>query len=469
MRSEKKRPAGRAARNTRTAAPAKTPGGRAAENSGAGFFAAEDHTAGRFTAHHSHGESPAVNRIIVIGGGASGLAAALAAADVVGGAHVLILERLERVGKKLLATGNGRCNLTNRTASPAAYHTAHPERLAAMLNQTPPDAVLRFFAELGLLCDTQPDGRVYPYCYQASMVLDVLRAALARAGVAVACGQTAARLCRDEEGFVVETQEGGRYPAACVVLAAGGSAAPQFGTDGAGYALARAAGHSVLPPYPCLVPLRCARFPAGLKGTRANGVLTLWDGAHALCAARGEIQFAEYGLSGIPAMQLSCLLPRAKRPEAAVDLFPDISANDLRALLAQRCTGGAFSTLETLLLGLVGKKLGYAALKASGQASLSRASAQLSPAALDALTQALKDWRFAVEGTLPWTQAQATGGGVPLDEVEETCASRKCPGLYLTGELLDAVGDCGGFNLQWAWATGLAAGQDAGRRALRRR
>ena len=403
-------------------------------------------------------------QIVIIGGGASGLAAALAAADIAGGQHVTVLERLDRVGKKLLATGNGRCNLTNENTAPGRYQTADPARLARMLDKVPPDIVLDFFAELGLLCDTQPDGRVYPYCYQASMVLDVLRAALERAGVSVICGQTVTGLRRTKAGLAVTTADGKTWPAACAILAAGGSAAPQFGTDGAGYALARAAGHTVHTPYPCLVPLRCAAFPAGLKGLRANGALTLLDAGRPLRTEYGEIQFAEYGLSGIPAMQLSCLLPRAKKPAAAVYLLPQFSLEEVRGIIEGRCQSGAFPTLETLLLGLIGKKLGYAAMKACGLQPLSRASGELSAAEQDALAETLKHWSFAVTGTLPWAQAQATGGGVPLGEVDEICASRKCPGLYLTGEVLDAVGECGGFNLQWAWATGIAAGIAAGKR-----
>ena len=420
-------------------------------------------------------------QIMIIGGGASGLAAALAAAEIAGGQHVTVLERLDRVGKKLLATGNGRCNITNRNAAPERYQTAGPARLAQMLENVPPDAVLDFFAGLGLLCDTQPDGRVYPYCYQASMVLDVLRAALERAGVSLLCGQTVTGLRRTKAGLAVTTAEGKTFAAARVILAAGGLAAPQFGTDGAGYTLARAAGHTVRTPYPCLVPLRCAAFPAGrkgphaaeaafpsgLKGLRANAALTLLDAGRTpqteLRTECGEIQFAEYGLSGIPAMQLSCLLPQAKKPEVAVDLLPQFAANEVRGMIEARCQSGNFPTLETLLLGLIGKKLGYAVMKACGLQPLSRTAKSLPAAGRDALAETLKHWRFAVTGTLPWAQAQATGGGVPLSEVDEACASRKCPGLYLTGEVLDAVGECGGFNLQWAWATGIAAGRAAGR------
>ena len=404
-------------------------------------------------------------KIIIIGGGASGLAAALAAAKECGGRCVTVLERLDRVGKKLLATGNGRCNLTNRNAAPEHYHSADTARLADILERTPPDAVLDFFGEMGLLCDTQADGRVYPYCYQASMVLDVLRAALERAGVDVACSCEVAEVEKGPGGFSVRTRDGRAFSAARVVLAAGGQAGPQFGTDGSAFALARMLGHSVAEPYPCLVPLRCAGFPVGLKGVRANCALSLYLDGRCAGTERGEVQFAEYGLSGIPAMQLSCLLgPGVKKAGTSVDFFPEMAFPVLRGMLEQRCASGVFASLETLLLGLVAKKLGHAILKSCGLQPLSRAPGSLSRREVNALASALKNWRFAVEGTLPWTQAQVTGGGVPLAEVKtEGCASLRCPGLYLSGEVLDAAGDCGGFNLQWAWATGIAAGRAAAR------
>ncbi len=402
-------------------------------------------------------------KLIVVGGGASGMAAALAAAEA--GAAVTVLERLDRVGKKLLATGNGRCNLTNRSAAPEHYHTAEPERLAAMLRRTPPDAVLDFFAGNGLLCTEEAEGRVYPRTRQASTVLDILRAALTRAGTAVECGCGVIKIERKADGFTLTAQNGRRFSAGRVVLAAGGRAAPQFGTDGAGFALAQSLGHTVRAPYPCLVPLRCRDFPGGLKGVRAYGALSLWRGEKCVGKERGEIQFTEYGLSGIPAMQLSCLLaPGGGEAVVSVDLFPDLTFEALRAMLAARRGADLFATLESFLLGLAAKPLALAALKDMCLSPLSRGVRTLTDRELSTLTAVLKGRRYAVEGTLSWAHAQTTGGGVPLSEVdEETCESRKCPGLFLTGELLDAAGDCGGYNLQWAWATGLAAGKAAAR------
>ena len=280
--------------------------------------------------------------------------------------------------------------------------------------------------------------------------------------------RAAARWRRWQKGpavFSVRTRDGRAFSAARVVLAAGGQAGPQFGTDGSAFALARMLGHSVAEPYPCLVPLRCAGFPVGLKGVRANCALSLYLDAGAP-EPNGEKYSSQNTASPeFPAMQLSCLLgPGVKKAGTSVDFFPEMAFPVLRGMLEQRCASGMFASLETLLLGLVAKKLGHAILKSCGLQPLSRAPGSLSRREVNALASALKNWRFAVEGTLPWTQAQVTGGGVPLAEVKtEGCASLRCPGLYLSGEVLDAAGDCGGFNLQWAWATGIAAGRAAAR------
>ncbi|MFR9160704.1 MAG: NAD(P)/FAD-dependent oxidoreductase [Ruthenibacterium lactatiformans] len=304
-------------------------------------------------------------KIIIIGGGASGLAAALAAAKECGGQCVTVLERLDRVGKKLLATGNGRCNLTNRNAAPEHYHSADTARLADILERTPPDAVLDFFGEMGLLCDTQADGRVYPYCYQASMVLDVLRAALERAGVDVACSCEVAEVEKGPGGFSVRTRDGRAFSAARVVLAAGGQAGPQFGTDGSAFALARMLGHSVAEPYPCLVPLRCAGFPVGLKGCgpTVRFRCTWMAGAP---EPNGEKYSSQNTASRNPGHAAFVpAWPGVKKGGDKRGFFPEMAFPVLRGMLEQRCASGMFASLETLLLGLVAKKLGHAILKAA--------------------------------------------------------------------------------------------------------
>ena len=407
--------------------------------------------------------------ILILGGGAAGLAAALAAAQAAPAARVTVLERNPKVGKKLLATGNGRCNLDNTAIAPEKYFTADPAALRPLLAAVDAAAPLAWFEQLGLYTRTDEAGRVYPYSNQAADVLALLELHLQRHTVQLRTGCTVNTLRQSKGGYAVQftTAEGGTESlrADAVICAMGGAAGPQFGTDGSAFALARMLGHSVAEPYPCLVPLRCAGFPVGLKGVRANCALSLYLDGRCAGTERGEVQFAEYGLSGIPAMQLSCLLgPGVKKAGTSVDFFPEMAFPVLRGMLEQRCASGMFASLETLLLGLVAKKLGHAILKSCGLQPLSRAPGSLSRREVNALASALKNWRFAIEGTLPWTQAQVTGGGVPLAEVKtEGCASLRCPGLYLSGEVLDAAGDCGGFNLQWAWATGIAAGRAAAR------
>ena len=401
-------------------------------------------------------------KIIIIGGGASGLAAALAAAKECGGRCVTVLERLDRVGKKLLATGNGRCNLTNRNAAPEHYHSADTARLADILERTPPDAVLDFFGEMGLLCDTQADGRVYPYCYQASMVLDVLRAALERAGVDVACSCEVAEVEKGPGGFSVRTRDGRAFSAARVVLAAGGQAGPQFGTDGFGTRFAAACGGQMRPLYPCLTALQCAKPNKSLAGIRAKAAARLLDGDRVLAEEIGEVQFTDYGLSGICIMQLSGLLAPGrspKHPAVELDLFPAVPETELAALFAARTPLLAEDTAAAFWLGLLHGKLGRALWAAA-------ALPDTAPHALPAgswqkLAHAAKHWRF--EGLTPcgWRQAQTTGGGLALTEVEPTFQFKGCPGLYFVGETLDCAGSCGGFNLHWAFGSGLAAGQDA--------
>lgn len=403
-------------------------------------------------------------KVAVIGGGASGLAAAVTAAEL--GAQVVVLERMDRIGKKLLATGNGRCNLGNLHAAPEHFSTRNRRRLEQMMAPMAPQGVLDFFSGLGLLCQAQPDGKLYPYCNQASMVLDVLRNRLEQLGVEVLCGFEVRELSPVGKGWRVTAAGGRRVTADRVILAAGGQASPKLGSDGSGLALAKKLGHHLNPVYPSLVPIRAkSSFLPGLKGLRAQGTLSLYGDGKLLGQDTGEIQFADYGVSGIPAMQLSArlgLAGKGAKLSLSVDFLPQLDQKELEGLLFARREQFAGQTLEQYLLGTVSKKIAYAVLKSCGLAPLSRPVSSLSAQEVKELAAALKDWRLPVEGTLSWDQAQVMGGGVRLDEVAaDTMESVFHPGLYLTGELLDAAGECGGFNLHWAWWTGILAARAA--------
>ena len=400
--------------------------------------------------------------ILILGGGAAGLAAALAAAQTDPTARVTVLERSPRPGKKLLATGNGRCNLDNEGITPESYSSADRAALDALLRTVNAADPLGWFRALGLYTRTDETGRVYPYSNQAADVLALLEHHLARCGVEVRTGCTVQTLSQSRGGYVVlfSNADGAdeSLRADAVVCAMGGSAGPQFGTDGFGTRFAAACGGQMRPLYPCLTALQCAKPNKSLAGIRAKAAARLLDGDRVLAEEMGEVQFTDYGLSGICIMQLSGLLAPGRRPRAPVvelDLFPELSEMDLTRLLARHAIQTASDTLAGFWTGLLNVKLGYALWEAANMPN-NRSVKQMQP-----LAHVAKHWRF--EGLTPcgWRQAQTTGGGLALTEVEPTFQFRGCPGLYFVGETLDCAGSCGGFNLHWAFGSGLAAGRDA--------
>lgn len=397
--------------------------------------------------------------VLIIGGGAAGLTAAIAAADADPSASILLLEGLDRVGKKLLATGNGKCNLTNRHITPSAYHTGHPEQLSRMLEQMPTDRTLDFFAALGLETMEDDAGRIYPYARQASMVLDLLLLALRRrVNIEVRCGCKVTALERNRQGFTVLAGKE-RFSAARVILTTGGRAAPKQGSDGSGYPLLTSLGHHCTPLRPALVPLRCqGGFFKTLKGLRVLCEAGLWRGGHPVTRKRGEVQFTEYGVSGIPIFQISCLL--REKDEIGLDLVPEQTFQQLRADLHARQRRHPKEGVEDALLGLLPKRLQFVLLRQAGM-DPAQPIGTVERRQLDRLASLYKQWRFPLLGTQGWEQAQVTLGGVPLKEIGEDCASKQVPGLYLAGEVMDVTGDCGGYNLHWAWCTGMIAGQAA--------
>ncbi len=405
-----------------------------------------------------------MKNIVIVGGGASGISAALSAARrAPKDTRITLLEGLDRVGKKILATGNGRCNLTNEEITPEHYHSGQPELLAPLLAEMPPQRTLEFFRSLGLYCSAEEMGRVYPNARQASAVLDTLTLALEGAGIQTVCSAKIKHIARKGGAFLLTAQDGRTVRADALILAAGGRAAPAQGTDGSGLTLARQMGLECTPVYPCLVALKCGGGAAkGLKGIRSRGQVRLLRRGKAAGVESGEIQFTDYGLSGIPVFQLSCLLgPDPAGAELAVGLLPEWDQAELARWISAQARRYPSAPLERFLPGLVHKRLLFAVMKSVGISPLSRPASSLSPRETAALAGALKDWRFPVEGPLSWEQAQVTGGGVSLAELDGRFGARRCPGLFLCGELLDVAGDCGGYNLHWAWCSGLSAGAAA--------
>lgn len=402
-----------------------------------------------------------MSEVLILGGGASGMAAAIRAAAL--GRRVTLLERQGRLGRKLLATGNGRCNLTNTGAGPANYHGTAPDFVRPALAAWPPAAVLEFFSGLGLRWVEEYGGRVYPKSDHAGSVLDVLRLELERLGVETVVSAPVTALRRAGGGFTAETGAG-RYRADMAIVACGGCAGGKLGGVTDGYALLESLGHRRTALRPALTTLRCdSEYPKALKGVRAVARVSLRRGRRELAGETGDVLFTETGLSGTAVFGIS-RWASGEGLTAALDLFPEDSPETLLADLRTRRARFSQRPANELLVGAVQSRLGLMLCKAAGLSGGSPAGS-VSDGALARLAAVMKDFAFPVRGLGGFEAAQVTAGGIDVRDFDPvTLQSRLVPGLYACGEVLDVDGDCGGYNLQWAWASGLTAGEGASNR-----
>ena len=394
--------------------------------------------------------------VIIIGGGASGMMAALTAAE--NGRSVLLLERQSRVGRKLLATGNGRCNLTNCNTSPARYHGEDSGFCTYALRAFDVGTTLQYFASLGLLTVSEDSGRVYPMSNMAGSVLDVLRYGLERPGIEVRTGQVVTAVKQTAEGFAVRT-ETDVFAARKVILAAGGGAGSKVGGVMDGYRLAKALGHHRTALYPSLVQLKTdPTYPRALKGVKAECGITILRGSETVAETRGEVLFTEYGVSGPAIFDISrAVATGGEGLVCTLDFFPDWDLREVLDWLRLRRQAMQAHEASTLLVGSCHTRLGQMLCKAAGFTS--QPAADLTDSDLERIACQAKHFALPITGTCGFDQAQVTAGGLCTDEFDpETMGSRLVPGLYACGEVLDVDGDCGGFNLQWAWSSGHLAG-----------
>ena len=393
----------------------------------------------------------------IIGGGASGMMAAIAAAENKN-ADVHIFERQARVGKKLSATGNGRCNLTNR--SPAPYMGEAPEFGNFALTSFGVAETLRYFARLGLYTVTEESGRVYPYSDQANSVVDVLRLGLEKENITVHLGCEIEKAEKTQDGFRLFTTEGD-YFCNKLIIACGGIAGSKLGGTMSGYRLLSAFGHKSTRLRPSLVQLTSdSAFLPSLKGVRANGeVKILRDGA-LFAQSLGEIQFTEKGLSGPVIFEVSRDACEGRgKWVAEIDLLPDVTEETLTNML--RVRKNTHLSSEELFTGILHNRLGRVVTKEAGIGNCPIS--YLSEQELTEAAQMCKHFSFRLTGTLGMEAAQVTAGGVLTKDFDpQTMESRLMPGLYACGEVLDIDGKCGGYNLQWAWSSGYLAGKSAG-------
>lgn len=407
-------------------------------------------------------------KVAVVGGGAAGMMAAVQAAYA--GARVTVYERNDRVGKKILSTGNGKCNFSNEDMRAACYYGSGDGYVDGFYKQFGVAETKTFFRELGMRIKDR-NGYLYPASEQAATVLDVLRYEMERLGIEICAG------CRvigiDGPGnpgyrLMLETETAAykkrTYDA--VILACGGRAAPKTGSDGTGLAMAKRLGHRIVPTVPALTALRCGEtFWKQVAGVRCEARLMLYIDGNEVSSVQGELQLTDYGISGIPVFQFSRIAAYALQEERTVtvkiDLMPDPGAADTQeAFWAQRWERQKGQSMEQFVTGTVNKKVGLLLLKLAGIRETETV-CEIEGARRRKLEQLFHAFEVTVKGTNSFEQAQVCAGGVDFAEVTDRLESVRRPGLFFAGEILDIDGICGGYNLQWAWSSGAVAGRAA--------
>ncbi|MBO5050110.1 MAG: NAD(P)/FAD-dependent oxidoreductase [Oscillospiraceae bacterium] len=397
----------------------------------------------------------------IIGGGASGMAAALAAAEN-SNIEVLLLERQARVGRKLLATGNGRCNLSNIHITPSSYHGENPSFSHYALSKYDVSDTLKWFADLGLYTVTEENGRIYPYSDQANSVVDVLRLSLLKPNITVLLGAEVQRIKKDEQGFLLSCGDAS-YRCDKLIVACGGLAGTKLGGSMSGYKLLAKLGHKSTKLRPSLVQIKTS-WPAiaSLKGVRANCAIRILHNEKVFARSCGELQFTEFGISGPVVFEISRDVCSADGSwNAILDMLPDWS--DERLLKWLRARRETSLSVQELLTGLLHNRLGRVLIQSAG-ISMSKQCAELSDYELQSICTGVKCFELALTEPMGMDSAQVTAGGILTEQFDDkTMESRLVSGLYCCGELLDIDGDCGGYNLQWAWSSGRLAGHSAGK------
>lgn len=392
--------------------------------------------------------------LLVIGAGAAGLACAIFAAEA--GLSVTLLERNDKPGKKILATGNGRCNVSNRAMHAACFHGAPADFIESVLEQFSVADLCRWLERLGLPIVDEGDGRLFPHSLQAATVVRALEEAAIRRGVTVVTESYIKHIEPDEVGFTALTFDNRPFRARFAAVATGGMSLKKSGSDGNGYRLAERLGHTVTPLFPGIVALT-APVPRELDGVKLPAEASLWVDGERMRTDRGDVLFTKTGLSGPPILQLArhanAALAVGKRPEVRLCYLRESWMRKPQ----QRQTALAEGRSVGMTLGLwFGEKLATAMLAEAGVDPHTSWN-ELASAAQETLDAVLTGWTFVVTGSKPLEAAQVTCGGVPTEELNGHFGSRHVPGLYFIGEIVDVDGDCGGYNLHWAFASAKTA------------
>jgi predicted Rossmann fold flavoprotein len=429
------------------------------------------------------------HELLIIGGGAAGLTAAITAKDL--GIDAAIIEGSSRVGKKILTTGNGRCNISNasidevvdrfskninsfndKTQVLSRYHSENIGFHLPVLKAFTVEDTVNFFKLLGLPILTLEEGRMYPMSLQATSVLDVLRMAVSERDIPLYIEHKVTAIKPSKQGFKVfcKTPEGEMcFDCRKIILCTGGKSAPTTGSDGSGYSLAKSLGHSIIAPIPAIVQLKLNyKNLKALAGIKFDGTAEVLVDKKVLRKESGEILYTDYGISGPPILQLSRTasynLSKGNKVSIKVDMFPQLTMEDLENFLETHWSLLGHRSISDSFIGIINKKLIPTVLKEASVDNIHKPCWELQWNEKKAIYTLLKAWEFIVSDTNSFGNAQVTAGGINTEEVDpETLESKLVPNLYFAGEVLDVDGDCGGYNLQWAWSSGSAAAKACAR------
>lgn len=394
--------------------------------------------------------------LAIIGGGAVGLTSAIHAYNMSkGNINIVILEKMDRVGKKILATGNGRCNFTNIYATYENYYGKDKFFSKYFLERFSAQDTIDFFYDLGVLHTVLENGKVYPYSEQASSILDALRNKIESLNIPIKTEFEVKSLNKKNDKFKIVSIKGENILADKVIFATGGTASPNLGSNGGGIKILKSLGHTCTKLTPALVQLKTPPEKVkSLKGIKITGNLKMYNNDTFLKEDYGEILFTDYGISGPPVFQLSTLFARYNNLVGFIDFMPSFSEEEVFNILKDRKKILSYTNMENYFNGLLNKRLGNIIAKNSGIEKLSFLVKNLTDDILKNMANLIKNYKLEILDTNGFNNAQVTAGGINTNEFDnKTLESKIIKGLFCAGEILDVVGDCGGFNLQWAWSS----------------
>ncbi|WP_123054882.1 NAD(P)/FAD-dependent oxidoreductase [Clostridium sp. JN-1] len=403
--------------------------------------------------------------VLIIGGGASGIIAAITSKDM--GKDTAIIEGSSRIGNKILVTGNGRCNITNSNISIDRYHSENKDFPKYTLDNFSLSNTIDFFKTLGLPITNLESTKMYPLSLQSSSVLDIFRMAVEDRSIPVYLNTKVKDINISSNGFKVTTNTDTAFSCNKIILCCGGKSAPNTGSDGSGFTLARNLGHNIIHPIPALVQLKLAyKNLKALSGVKFNGNVQVFVDDKPLKREFGEILFTNYGISGPPILQLSRIasynLYKNKSVKLSVDMMPHMDNDALKESLENHWGMFSYRSVFDSFIGIINKKIIPILLKEASIKDIHKPSFELTWMEKQEIFDLLKNWQFTVSDTNTFKNSQVTAGGIDTKEVNRvTLESKIIKNMFFAGEVLDVDGDCGGFNLQWAWSSGFTAGKSA--------